>query len=175
MTVYVVCRKNYTRPDSIRAALTKKDATDTTTSSSTTRGTGSLRSSIPVFGFKSKCFYCTENIDEAFHEKEKKQHMNKRRQVYSVRSINLREKVLEAAVKRNDKWGEEVKHRVINTANLVASEAIFHQSCFVSLFLHSTPTGKKRGRPGVKDVTTAMKRFIRTSRIPRIVEYYYPS
>lgn len=78
--------------------------------------------------------------------------------MYNVRSLSVKEKILEAAEKRNDKWGDEVKHRIMSVDDLVAADGIYHQLCFVSFFTHLS-TGKKRGRPEVKDITTAMEQI----------------
>ena len=55
---------------------------------------GQLRSARPLFNFKLMCFFCAENIDDNFLKNENKKPANKRRKVFNVRSLTLRDSIL---------------------------------------------------------------------------------
>ena len=58
--------------------------------------------------------------------------------VYSVRTIPIRDSILEACDKRGDEWGVTVKQRLSNCIDLVAEEAIYHRSCYMRLYFGKT-------------------------------------
>lgn len=68
----------------------------------------------------------------------------------------MREKLLEMAEIRNYYLGREVKKRIICVDDLVASEAQYHQTCYIHFFKTLSSSGK-RGRPEVSDITSAME------------------
>lgn len=154
MTVHDSCIKEYTREHSIIASLKKQSANQAVPTTSPIKS--KLRSSVPSFDFKSACFYCAEIIDSKFYEREKKKHVNKRNKVHNVRSLFVKESILQAARKRNDKWSREVTHRIETVADLLAVEALYHERCSINFF-KDPATGKKGGRPPVDDVKTAME------------------
>lgn len=151
VVVHVSCRKEYTREDSIKAALKNITESEASTSSPI-----KLRSSIPNFDFKKACLYCTEAIDEAFHEKEKKKEVSKRLKVHRVQTLQVRGSIIQAAERRGDKWAQEVLLRLKGISDLVAVEAIYHERCSVN-FVKKPNIGPKVGRPHVSDVTSAMQ------------------
>lgn len=152
--VYILCRKNYTRPDSIKADLKRQSEIPCTSSFNSKR----LRSSAPQFNFKSKCFFCAEEIDETFREREKKKPLRKRRVVYKMSSLGIKEKVIGAADKRSDYWAEQVKCRLSIVTDLVAADGIYHFDCYMKFFLHISPrNGRKRGPPTREYTTAAME------------------
>lgn len=150
VTVHDSCRKEYTREHSIIASLKKQSANQAVPT------TSPIKSKLPSFDFKSACFYCAKIIDPKFYEREKKNHVNKRNKVHNVRSLFVKESVVQAARKRNDKWSREVTHRIETVADLVAVEALYHKGCSINFF-KDPATGKKGGRPPVDDVKTAME------------------
>lgn len=151
--VHVSCRKDYTREDNIKAALKNITESEGSTISPTK---GKLRSSITSFDFKNACFYCTEIIDAAFYEKEKKKEISKRVKVHRVQTVHVKGSILQAAEKRGDKWAREVNQRLEGISDLVAVEAVYHERCYINFFKKPTTRGKS-GRPLVDDVTTAME------------------
>lgn len=156
LKVHTLCRKNYTRPDSIKAHVSQKLQLEASSSIQCDEQT-TLRSSLPKFDFKTSCFFCTDLIDDEVIKKEKKKPIEKRRLCYAVRNLSLKEKVIDAAGKRKDQWADEVKLRLSNVSDLVAAEAIYHQDCFTKFFSHTVPTGKRRGRPEADYVVEAME------------------
>jgi hypothetical protein len=150
--VHVACRKSYTREDTIRAAVNKAPTTDSESSSPVK---AKLRTK-EALKLKNKCLFCFEEISELSLEKEKKKPLGKRRKVSEVRSIPLRDTILEQAKARNDKWGKAVAKRVINVVDLVAADAKYHQSCFTDFFRNPIQTGFKRGRPPDEDIQSTM-------------------
>lgn len=56
--VHILCRKNYTRPDSIKADLNRQSEIPCTSSFNSKR----LRFSAPQFNFKSKCFFVLKKL-----------------------------------------------------------------------------------------------------------------
>lgn len=117
---------------------------------------GKLSSSIPSFDFKNAYFYCTEVIDAAIYEKERKKETSKRVKVHRVQTLQIKGSILQAAEKRGDKWAGEVKQRLEDISDLVAVEAIYHERCYINFFKKPT-TGGKSGHPLDNDVTTAME------------------
>lgn len=87
---------------------------------------------------------------------EKKKEVNRRTKVHNVRSLFVKESVLQAANKRNDKWSREVASRIQIVADLVAAEALYHERCYINFF-KDPATGKKGGRPPIDDIQTAME------------------
>lgn len=69
---------------------------------------GQLRSARPLFNFKLTCFFCAENIDDNFLKNENKKPANKRRKVFNVRSLTLRDSILQMALKKDDEFGKIV-------------------------------------------------------------------
>ena len=57
------------------------------------------------------------------------------RQVHKVAAIPLWEYVLECCRKRGDTWGYEVQDRLHGYIDLVAAEAVYHNSCFSQFML----------------------------------------
>jgi len=113
---------------------------------------GQLRSARPLFNFKLTCFFCAENIDDNFLKNENK----KRRKVFNVRSLTLRDSILQMALKKDDEFGKIVWKRVISEPDLVAAEAIYHHDCYVKFSRTSSIPTQKRGRPKVSNISEAM-------------------
>ena len=55
------------------------------------------------------------------------------RQVHKVATIPLREKILECC---RDMWALEIQDRLHGCIDLVAAEAVYHDSCFSRLMLN---------------------------------------
>lgn len=145
LIVHTSCRKQYTRPSSVKAAA----------KSPTTSTSRDLRSSQDKFDFQTKCFLCCETINLSFYEKQKRKPPEERRLVYSVRSLSVKDKVEDEAERRNDRWGNEVKLRLSIASDLVAADGIYHHDYYVRFFTHHTAS-KKRGRPQEDYVAEAM-------------------
>ena len=76
LLIHTECRKNYTRPQSIKAHL-KRQAPST---SSETPEPSTLRSKQLKFDFKTKCFFCAESV-----EGEEKKPKERRRKIFSYK------------------------------------------------------------------------------------------
>ncbi len=58
-------------------------------------------------------------------------HRSKRKSedIYPVRTKSFYGAVIAACDKREDKWGDEVRQRIVATPDLIAAEAIYHKPC----------------------------------------------
>lgn len=128
LTVHTLCRKKYTRTDSIQADLKRQALASTSQPKEDSNKTVGLRSS-HKFDFKTKCFLCTISIDDDFKKKEGKKPLCKRRKWWPVRTFNIQKASLEAGLARKDKWGDEVVGRISSITDLVAEEAVYHDDC----------------------------------------------
>lgn len=150
--VHTVCRKNYTRPQSIVSSRRSSGESEPGTSAGSTR-----RSSVPTFEFKKKCFFCCGTIDEAFQKKQQKKPLGKREVVSYVRTLEMKNSIFKAAGEREDDWSDQVLRRISTAGNLVAAEAMYHQSCSAKFFTIPAKRAEKRGRPAIDYVTAAME------------------
>jgi len=92
-----------------------------------------LRSSIPLFDWKTHCFFCTKECSEC------------RQKLRYAATLELRENVLRECMKRNDTWGLSVQGRLETCCDLVAEEAVYHVDCHRTFFRISSCTSP--GRP----------------------------
>lgn len=159
LVVHASCRKNYTRPDSIAASLKREKSTQDIQLIPPS-SPESLRSRQVQFQFKTKCFFCAEDI-HGFIEKQKRRPPKFRDNVYEVRTQEMKQSVLDRANERGDKWGKEVSLRIINVNDLVAADALYHNTCCKNFFSTRGPTGKKRGRPIDDNVLIGMDEIYR--------------
>jgi hypothetical protein len=144
LLVHTLCRKNYTRTQSI-AAFKKQEA-----STSAQPETSVLRSALPKFDFKKNCFICGEFIQD-----ETKKSQDKRRKVHPVRTLDFHKVLMSAANVRNDSWGEEVILRLAGVNDLVAEEGVYHNDCRLK-FIKSLYAHEKSGSSSSEYVAKAM-------------------
>ena len=114
-----------------------------------------LRSSLPnVFDWRRDCFLCGKEavIDV--------RHPGRKQKVFQVRTLPFREKILQLCKERNDQWSSEVNHRLETCIDLVAVEAVYHESCKVKFQFHSTPTTDVYTRKGRPEDRTMQDNFI---------------
>ncbi len=114
--VHVKCQQNWINKERVAAAI-KNLVTDELTADSTR-----LRSSTPTFDFKSQCLYCGHAINV---ERSKR----KSQDVFPVRTLSFHSALIAVCNKREDKWGNEVKQRIVPTPDLPAADAIYHKVC----------------------------------------------
>ena len=104
----------------------------------------STRKSVDSFNWKVDCLFCGKPfIADKKHPE--------RRLVFNVTFLHYRETILKYySNRRNDKWSEDVKRRVLSCNDLVHEEARYHDDCR-KLFTHpkNTETSSPRlaGRP----------------------------
>lgn len=157
--VHPKCRKDYTRPQSIKAAINAINAAkDLHGTSYTSPRKGKLRSAIPEFNFKLQCLFCDEVIDDEFFKKEKKKKIESRRSVHEVQSLEIKISTLDIASKRSDDWGKKIVNRITNVLDLVAVEAKYHGDCHKKFFT-LPKQGTKRGRPASEELNIAMEKI----------------
>jgi len=143
LIVHTDCRKSYTRNASVG---------DTCPPSTSAKA---LRSSLTnVFDFTHHCLFCGSECNKTEDEKRAR----KRRDVFEIRSLTVKNSILSAATRRNDEWGRVVRSRLDTIIDLVAAEAIYHNSCYKDFFY--VPTGKKRGRPEDEELNSAFDRLV---------------
>ena len=85
--------------------------------------------------------------------------------MYEVRSLTLKDTLLEKAEQRNDDLGRKVAERINSVLCLVAAEARYHQDCYAK-FVSNPSSVRKRGRPHDTNFDAAfqeMCHFIDTS------------
>lgn len=80
-----------------------------------------LRSSVQSFDFKNVCLFCCKSDSRKSDNK-----------LHKVTTIEFKCKILELCDKRGDKLSEDVKLRISNELDLVASESRYHKKCFVN-------------------------------------------
>lgn len=136
--VHKVCRQNYTRPTSIKAAtasLHRPDEALTSTSIPILRNLGD------TFDFKTNCFICGQRavIDL-------KAPLSRRKEIRLVATLDIQTNLLHKCDERNDEWGERVRTIMLSVSDLVAPEARYHKQCHDTFFKTSLSVGSV-GRP----------------------------
>lgn len=135
INVHIKCRKNYTRPTSINASLSaEKSALEEPNYGIT------LRNSVTKFDFKNDCFICGRkcSLDVKYPS-------HRRKAVYNVSSMGMRNNTLRQCELRNDEWGNDVRSRIFNVIDLVAAKARYHNDCYKNFFYKKSE--KLVGRP----------------------------
>lgn len=145
--VHPDCRRNYTRPDSIKKYVNQQKEMMMTSPVK-----GKLRSTY-VFNFKKNCLFCDKKCSI---EDELKKSKERRDIIFNVCTLHFKHSVEDMAKMRNDEWGKTVLKRLESVICLVAEEAIYHKSCerkFCKTI--SSQEKKKRGRPQDEDALKA--------------------
>lgn len=117
--VHKKCRKDYTRPSSIAAAVLSSKVSDTFLPSTSTR-----QSVGEEFDFKTNCFICGNSALVT-----SKTPADRRKDIRVVATLEIKKSFLEKCDERGDGWGEKVKARLLNVSDLVAPEARYHKAC----------------------------------------------
>ena len=130
--VHKECRKSFTDPRKKKESQAHKSKVNAT-----------LRSSLPLFEWKTHCFFCAEfaAVD--------KRHPD-RSDIHSVTTLPFREKLMQVCEQRNNEWSSAVQIRLNECIDLVAAEAIYHKSCYSRFTLNkkrSSATTITSGRP----------------------------
>lgn len=115
--VHTECRRVFTHPHTIARAQEKP--TEDLSSPCV------LRSETPTFRFGEDCLFCGK---PAPYNEKKRGGMD----VYPVRSTSFQESVLNSCAKRKDEWSTSVASRIAYAQDLVAADAVYHQSCNVN-------------------------------------------
>ena len=122
--VHTYCRQQHVNPLCIERDSRRPDEPDGAVSCVL------RRSESPMFDFKEHCLYC--GTSAKFHK------CNKRGiDVYCVRTIDLKETVLEDCRKRQsknieDRWSQIVAGRLAYVTDLPSEESVYHQTCSVN-------------------------------------------
>jgi hypothetical protein len=121
--VHQTCRRDFT--DMKR---TRKNSVDYESPS-----TKRLRSTMPSFKWKEDCMLCGKSaaIDV--------RHPNQSSAVHKVTTIPIRKSLLDCCERRGDSWGVEVQSRLLGCIDLVAAEAVYHNTCFSRFMLNKAP------------------------------------
>ncbi|XP_063235988.1 uncharacterized protein LOC134538524 [Bacillus rossius redtenbacheri] len=138
--VHSVCRQNYTRPTSIKAAIALTQSSDVQLPTSSCY----LRSSEEKFDFKSNCFICgkTAIVDL-------KVPLERRVGIHQITTLEIKENFLRKCDERNDEWSERVRARLLSVNDLVSPEARYHRNCHTNFSKIISPKGPV-GRPKCK-------------------------
>ena len=118
-SLHTSCRKQCTRPTSIKSYQNQSDLSSTSTVESKT-----LRSCESPFDFKKDCLFCGEEASMTV-----KLGSKRRTSVTNVETIEFLENILKRATERNDEFGQTVSTRVQSCIDLIAVEAIYHREC----------------------------------------------
>ena len=128
LTFHKTCRIKYYRNTSKRIASSDNldDKQDTPCKRQKANHSRSITN---TFDFKKHCMFCGKlaSID-------KKNPNRKNNIIHLVEYLTYREIVLVRAKARGDDLGATVEHRMLNTEDLVAAEARYHNSCRKSFF-----------------------------------------
>ena len=126
-----------------------------------------LRSSTPTFNLKEHCFYCTNIVVTS--TKRKSLDM-----IYYVRTLGFHKTLIAACDKRNDKWGEDVRQRVIATPDLPAADAIYHKSCDSNFRNQKLIPQQHQEQPQkrIKLITGRPVDDVRNDCFARVLEYF---
>lgn len=76
--------------------------------------------------------------------------------MYEIRSVTVRDGILQRCLNRTDKTAEVVARRINSVMCLVAAEARYHNACY-SKFLANEPFSRKRGRPQDDEIDSAFR------------------
>lgn len=122
ITAHKDCRKDYIREQSIKAKERKRDAEKLQASKSTSFSPVKkrLKSSNPKFDYKTLCLFCGNVCDEAV---ERKLPVNRRRQIFKVATLDIKNNILQRTENRQDDLAKTVRNRVCAVFDLVAEEA----------------------------------------------------
>ena len=95
-----------------------------------------LRSSFLSFNWKEDCMLCIKSaIFDTRHPE--------RHQVHKLSTIPMRCNLLECCKERGDQWASEVENRLKGCIDLVAAEAVYHDSCLMKFMLKRDHKKKK--------------------------------
>ena len=157
------CRKNYLLNRQLNNSK-KRKSTESDTSSKVLR-------SCRQFNYKTDCFFCTKTIP-TYHLAGKKTPEKS----HQVKTKIFQETVKSKCSERMDTWANEILARIEYAQDLVATEAIYHQSCSVA-FRSGRDIGDlstqntKRGRKLTYDREAAFLKvivFLETSEIDQV-------
>lgn len=137
--VHEECRNRYTNLKRVQAAISETSALEDSPKKS------KLRSSQPVFKWKTNCFFC-DNVVK-FDDKNAERYPSSRRVNGKEKSVLMRKSVLEQCDVRKDKLGSIVRTRLCNVLDLVAEEAVYHSTCHVQFFNNLREGETSKGRP----------------------------
>lgn len=147
--VHKVCRREYIKEKNIARDLKRERESSQETDTHQT-----MRSE-EKFDFKNNCLFCGDLCDFA---SEKKKNVHKRRKMWEVRVLHLKQKISDFAKERNDELGEKVFKRVNSVICLVAEEARYHEVCY-SHFFTKKLSSLKRGRPKDEQIDAAFEKL----------------
>lgn len=119
LTVHALCRKNYTRPSSIKA-FTKPEVGEPA------HKVPRLRPREVRFDYKKNCLFCGQ-VMESVNVKLPK---NRRRQIREVETNEIKDSILQICAVRKDELGEIIGTRVTPWTDLVSEEARYHLDCY---------------------------------------------
>lgn len=155
--VHIECRKVYCNPKSI-AASTRKRTLEAGTSSSKCI----LRSSEPIYEYKTHCIFCghPDTYDHRKHMRKVKGH-----KLVKVQTDEFQREIEKVCDTRADSWSEIVKGRINSVNDLFAADTLYHQVCSVNFRTNKSIPQQftadedhlpaKRGRPRDTEQTEA--------------------
>jgi len=116
--VHTECRRVFTHPQTIAKAQEKVTEQDQPSPCI-------LRSETPTFSLDKHCLFCGE---PATYNEKKRDGMD----VYPVRTTSFQNIVLHSCAQRKDEWSTLVSGRIAYAHDLIAADAVYHQSCNVN-------------------------------------------
>ena len=122
-----------------------------------------LRSHIQQFEWKTSCFFCGNSVVLGVDQR----HPDRTTPVHRVTMLHFKVSILNRCNLRKDAWATEVERRVSGCIDLVASEAVYHDTCKTRFFsdkslsakvdIFKTPEQKKPGRPQNNEMQASFK------------------
>ncbi|CAH0381987.1 unnamed protein product [Bemisia tabaci] len=153
--VHSTCRKNYTRRNSILAAVKNRPADDVPQCASPIKK--KLRVSDHVFNFVENCMFCGLDAGEEFEQKQLKYPKDRRVRVVRVESLEFTHSVYNVAKGRNSDVDKQVMQRLSNVIDLVAEEGRYHYPCYIDFRKHASVSDKETGRPNDPKLEKSME------------------
>lgn len=120
VNVHEKCRKRFTDK-----RKTEKSQPNSRSVSPELKKCKSLRSFSDGFDWKRDCFLCGKFLDDD------DRHPVSRSTCRQVRTLGIRDRLLDLCNMRSDKWSTDVQSRLQMCSDLVAVEAVYHSNCHV--------------------------------------------
>ena len=94
---------------------------------------------------ENNCYFCDKEVK--FDDKHREHYPNSRRVNGKEESVLIRDSVLQRCEERKDALASTVRTQLGNVRDLVAEEAVYHNTCHVQFYNNDREGEKSKGRP----------------------------